>query len=835
MANQRQMGIQELSFSNVIGDRFGRYSKYIIQDRALPDIRDGLKPVQRRILYAMFNDGNTATNPYRKSAKTVGNVIGNYHPHGDSSVYEAMVRMSQSWKNRMPLVDMHGNNGSMDGDPAAAMRYTEARLSNIAMELLRDINADTVDWMLNFDDTEEEPRVLPARFPNLLVNGAAGISAGYATDIPPHNLAEVIDAVIYILNNQDKKITLANLMKFIKGPDFPTGAIIQGKEGLKKAYRTGQGKVVVRSKVEVEKLKGGKSQIIVSEVPFDVNKGKLIQKLDDIRLSRRIDGIADVRDDSDINGVSLVIELKRDVDAEPILNYLYKNTDLQVNYNFNMVAIHNRRPELCSLEMMLTAYIDHQRNIIRRRTQHNLERDQTRLHIVDGLIRVLSILDEVIATIRASQNKADAKNNLVAEYDFSLDQAEAIVSLQLYRLTNTDIVALESEKLELNERIHLFETILADPATLDKVLVTELKEVKQKFKSPRLTQVEDEIDEILVEETLLIPQEQVYVSITKEGYMKRTSVRSFSASDATDLGSRDFDYPLFVQELSTRDDIIILTSKGNYIHLPVHELPDIRWKNMGIHWSQRYQLEQGEQVVAVFAKKAELTVTEDRSTEPEQEETLVFITKKGRVKQTLLSEFKTYRSYKSRSAQAMKLQADDDEVVQVYQAKPGRAYQVVLLTHRSYGLRFDLEEVSVQGLKAQGVIGINLKDEDVVVAGMLVDTAVIDCQLFVLTQRGNAKRFRVEEVAEAKRGGRGTLILKELKANPHRLTEGLALMKGNIPLVIQGDTGHRLEMKAFDITLTERVNNGSVLPELEKLGQIHHMHKARLKMLDDAE
>ncbi|MGF3066187.1 DNA topoisomerase IV subunit A [Facklamia sp. P12945] len=823
MTELENKGVQELNFSSVIGDRFGRYSKYIIQDRALPDIRDGLKPVQRRILYAMFAEGNTAEKAYRKSAKTVGNVIGNYHPHGDSSVYEAMVRMSQSWKNRQPLIDMHGNNGSMDGDPAAAMRYTEARLSSIAMELLRDIHSQTVDWILNFDDTIEEPRVLPARFPNLLVNGATGISAGYATDIPPHNLGEVIDALIYMIKHPDK-ISVDQLMKYLPGPDFPTGGIIQGKAGIKEAYQTGQGKVVIRSKLEVEKLKGGKSQIVVSEVPYDVNKGKLIQKLDEIRLSKKLEGIADVRDDSDINGVSLVIELKRDVEVEPILAYLYKNTDLQVNYHFNMIAIHDRRPVLCSLEKMLQAYLDHQKDIIRRRTQFLLKKDQDRLHIVDGLIRVISILDEVITTIRQSENKANAKDNLHQQYNFSMAQAEAIVSLQLYRLTNTDIVGLQQEKFELNERIHMYENILSNASTLDKVLVKELKEIKKKFNSLRMSQLEEEVEEITLEKTLLIPQEQVYVSVTKEGYLKRTSVRSFTASDSTDLGSRDLDYPLFVQELSTHDAIVIITSKGNYIHLPVHELPDIRWKDLGLHWSQQYQLDKEESIIAVFAQKASDNPSEDR---------IVMMTQAGRIKQTLLSEFSTYRSYKTRTMTAIKLQDDHDQLVAARLAKADKNYQIASMTHRSYGLRFDLEQVSIQGLKAQGVVGMKLKKDDYLVSMLLIDQAASRPQVFLLTNRGNLKRMDSEELASANRASVGTLILKEIKSNPHRILKALALQKGNIPIIIQGDTGKSLEMMAFDINISKRQNNGSQIVELDQLGKVIDIHPARLKMLDE--
>ncbi|MER2046871.1 MAG: DNA topoisomerase (ATP-hydrolyzing), partial [Solibacillus sp.] len=429
---------QDLPLEEVMGDRFGRYSKYIIQDRALPDTRDGLKPVQRRIMYAMFHEGNTFDKPFRKSAKTVGNVIGNYHPHGDTSVYDAMVRMSQDWKSRHMLVEMHGNNGSVDGDPPAAMRYTEARLSAIAAELLRDINKNTVEFVPNFDDQDMEPTVLPSRFPNLLVNGATGISAGYATDIPPHNLQEALDAVLMRLDN--KNCTVDELMTVIKGPDFPTGGIIQGVDGIKKAYETGKGKIIVRSRTEIEQLKGNKEQIIITEIPFEVNKANMIRKMDELRVNdRRLDGISEIRDESDRNGLRIVVELKKDVPAQGILNFLLKSTDLQVSYNFNMIAIHNRRPMMMTLPLMLDAYIDHQKEIVRRRSQYDLTRAEDRLHIVEGLMKALSILDEVIETIRASKDKRDAKNNIIEKFGFSEEQAEAIVSLQLYRLTNTDI------------------------------------------------------------------------------------------------------------------------------------------------------------------------------------------------------------------------------------------------------------------------------------------------------------------------------------------------------------------------------------------------------------
>lgn len=800
-----QEHIEELAFADVIGDRFGRYSKYIIQDRALPDIRDGLKPVQRRILFAMFQERNTHEHAYRKSAKTVGNVIGNYHPHGDSSVYEAMVRMSQDWKLREPLIDMHGNNGSMDGDPAAAMRYTEARLSAIASELLTDLKQETVDFILNFDDTAEEPQVLPARFPNLLVNGATGISAGYATEIPPHNLGEVIDAVVHMLSH--KRYTLADIMQYIQAPDFPTGGIIQGLQEVEKAYETGQGKITVRSVTEIEQLKGGKSQIVVNELPYEVNKAKLIQRLDDIRIQRKIEGIADVRDESDRNGVRVVVELKREVDANGILNYLFKHTELQVNYHFNMVAIHNRRPMLVGLLEILEAYIAHQKEVLTRRTQYNLKHDQKRLHIVDGLIRVVSILDEVIATIRRSENKADAKENLVHEFEFSLEQAEAIVSLQLYRLTNTDITALQQEKFELNERILMYENILASDTVLNKVLVNELKAIKKQFPSERRTQLEAHVQDLTIETHVLIPEEQVYVSVTKEGYIKRTSLRSFTSSEASELGLREFDYPIFARELSTHDAIVIVTTKGNYIHLPVHELPDIRWKDMGEHLSQSYQLLDGERVIAVFVAD-------------QANRSLVFMTRTGMIKQTPLDQFVTYRSYKTKTMTAMKLKSERDEVIAVHEVDTTADYEVVLITRRSYALRYDLSLVSEIGLKAQGVVAVKLKDDDELVSGHVFNRELKRPQLFALTQRGNVKRFDVNIVSELGRGSRGILILKELKSNPHAIQQVLALPHGSETVYLIGDTGAVVPLNTTDIPLTERLSNGSTLSDLNKLGNV---------------
>ena len=544
-----------------MGERFGRYSKYIIQERALPDIRDGLKPVQRRILYSMNKDGNTHDKGYRKSAKSVGNIMGNFHPHGDSSIYDAMVRMSQDWKNREILVEMHGNNGSMDGDPPAAMRYTEARLSEIAGYLLQDIDKNTVPWAWNFDDTEKEPTVLPAAFPNLLVNGATGISAGYATDIPPHNLAEVIDAVVYMIDHPSAK--LDKLMEFLPGPDFPTGAIIQGKDEIRKAYETGKGRVVVRSRTEIEQLKGGKEQIIVTEIPYDVNKAVLVKKIDDVRVNNKVPGIAEVRDESDRTGLRIAIELKKDADSQTILNYLLKYTDLQVNYNFNMVAIDNFTPRQVGLQKILSSYIAHRRDIIVARSKFDKDKAEKRLHIVEGLIRVISILDEVIALIRASENKADAKENLKVSYDFSEEQAEAIVTLQLYRLTNTDIVTLQNEEADLREQIATLAAIIGDERTMFNVMKRELRDIKKKFGNDRRSELQAETKTIEIDTASLIVEEETYVSITRGGYVKRTSPRSFNASTIEEVGKRDDDDLILVQQAKTTQHLLIFTNQAN--------------------------------------------------------------------------------------------------------------------------------------------------------------------------------------------------------------------------------------------------------------------------------
>ncbi|EMC41532.1 DNA topoisomerase IV subunit A [Streptococcus mutans] len=801
--------IQIMSLEDIMGERFGRYSKYIIQERALPDIRDGLKPVQRRILYSMNKDGNTYDKGYRKSAKSVGNVMGNFHPHGDSSIYDAMVRMSQDWKNRETLIEMHGNNGSMDGDPPAAMRYTEARLSEIADYLLQDIDKNTVAWAWNFDDTEKEPTVLPAAFPNLLVNGATGISAGYATDTPPHNLAEVIDTVVYLIDHPSAK--LDKLMEFLPGPDFPTGAIIQGKDEIRKAYETGKGRVVVRSRTEIENLKGGKKQIVATEIPYEVNKAALVKKIDDVRLNNKVPGIAEVRDESDREGLRIAIELKKDADEQTILNYLFKYTDLQINYNFNMVAIDNYTPRQVGIIPMLTSYIAHRKDIIVARSKFDKEKAEKRLHIVEGLIRVISILDEVIALIRASENKADAKENLKISYDFSEEQAEAIVTLQLYRLTNTDIVTLENEEAELRERITTLNAIIGDERTMYNVMKRELREVKKKFGNPRLSELQAETQTIEIDTASLIVEEETYVSVTRGGYIKRTSPRSFNASTVEELGKRDDDDVIFIQNAKTTQELLIFTNLGNVIYRPIHELADIRWKEIGEHLSQN---------ITNFATDEEILYVD--LVDHFEEGTYYAATRLGQIKRFERRDLTPWRSYKSKAVKYARLKGDDDQVIRI---SPIKLDDVMLITARGYALRFNIEEVPIVGPKAAGVKAINLKEGDSLAAAFIANTDSI----YILTQRGSLKRMTTNLTPVTSRAKRGLQVLRELKSKPHRVFAAGPVFSeaaGEIDLFttvgeqgqeeileIQSQSLEKYEVNLAELSLSERTSNGSFISD----------------------
>ncbi len=777
--------IREYTLEDIMGERFGSYSKYIIQERAIPDARDGLKPVQRRILYSMYKEKNTYDRPYRKSAKTVGDVIGNYHPHGDSSIYEAMVRMSQEWKSRYPYIDMHGNNGSIDGDSPAAYRYTEARLSKISNEMLRDINRDTVEFAPNFDDSLKEPTVLPARFPALLVYGTQGISAGYATNIPPHNLGEVIDAAIYLIDNSEA--TLDELMNFVKGPDFPTGAIIEGKKGLLDAYQTGKGKIIIKSKYEFEE-KNGKTSLVITEIPYEVNKALLVKKIDDIRLDKKIDGIVEVRDES-AQDIRIVIDLKKGVNKEFLVNFLLKNTDMQISYNFNMVAIVKKRPKLLGLKNALKAFIDHQQEVVRRRSEFDLAHAKKELHILDGLKKCLSILDEVIKTIRASKNKSDAKENLVKEYAFSYEQAEAIVTLQLYRLTNTDVVELEERCAVLEKIIASLTAILENEKILKKVMKEELKKVKSEYNKERITEVRDEVTEIKLDTTALIPKEDTIVTISREGYIKRTSIRSYSASDIKEPLLKENDYLLGEFKMKTTDTLLVFTSFGNYLYIPVHTINDLKWRELGKHVSNLVPLQEDEEIVTAIPVS-----------DFNDKKNIILATSQGMIKSTSLADFKLTRYSKATSC--MKLKDNDKLIAAFYDIKD----EIFIETSKGYGLWFSKEEIPVVGIKAGGVKAITLKDDSV--TSILNFNESDNKYLAIVTDKGTGKRMHLKDFDKTTRARRGLLTIRDVKTNPYHVVAAFFLSpKEEIGL----KNGEITYYKGSDLTIADRYSTGSTL------------------------
>lgn len=774
--------IFDYTLEDIMGERFGSYSKYIIQDRAIPDARDGLKPVQRRILYSMHKEHNTYDKGYRKSAKTVGDVIGNYHPHGDTSIYDAMVRMSQPWKTRLPYIDMHGNNGSIDGDSPAAYRYTEARLSKISNEMIRDIEKDTIEFAPNFDDTTVEPTVLPARFPALLVYGAQGISAGYATNIPPHNLGEIIDATIYRIDHPES--SLDALMKYVKGPDFPTGGIVEGLDGIKDAYTTGKGRIIVKSKYCFEEEKGHHS-LVITEIPFEANKANMVKKIDDIRIDKKIDGIIEVRDES-AKDVRIVIDLKKGANKDLIVAYLLKNTDMQISYNFNMVSIVNRRPKLLGLEGALDAFIAHQKNVVRRRTEFDLRHAKARYHIVEGLIKCISILDEVIATIRSSKNKADAKANLVEKFAFSEEQAEAIVTLQLYRLTNTDVVALEQEMENLEKIISGLTAILGSEDVLKSVMKKDLKDVKKAYPTPRLTEIKEEITEIKIDTTAMIPKEDVIVMVTHDGYIKRTSPRSYTSS-TEEPALKENDYIIGLYEMNTLDTMLIFTSCGNYLHIPVHMIPDLKWKDMPKHVSNLIPIGEAENVIGALPAY-------DFSSDIN----VILATKNGMIKRCALKDFKLQRY--SKPTVCMKLKGDDALVGVAFEEKR----DVMLTTNCAYSLIFSTNEIPIVGIKASGVKGMNLKGDEVVsLSNLSYDE---DDYVIVVTDKGSAKRTHLHELDLSTRSRRGLLLLREVKTNPYRIIKTfITSNKSQIGL----RNGDIKVIKTTELPILDRYSTGS--------------------------
>ena len=781
--------IYEYALEEVMGERFGRYSKSIIQDRALPDIRDGLKPVQRRILYAMYRDHNTSDKAYKKSATAVGNIMGHYHPHGDSSIYDAMVRLSQWWKQNTPYIDMHGNNGSIDGDGAAAMRYTESRLAKISMELLKDIDKDTVDMIWNFDDTLKEPVVLPAKFPNLLVNGSNGISAGYATNIPTHNLGEVIDATIKRIDSPNCR--LDTILDIIKGPDFPTGGIVEGKNGIVDAFTSGKGKIIIKSKIEIIKEKG-KHTILVTEIPFEVNKANLVRKIDEIRIDKKIDGIIEVLDESNFEEPTrIAINLKKEANTDLILNYLLKNTELQVSYNYNMVAIVNGRPMTVGIIPILDAYIEHQKEVITRRCKFDLDVYNERMHIIEGLIKALSILDQVIKTIRASKNRSDAEINLCKEYGFTEKQSKAIVALQLYKLTNTDVTELQAEFEDLQNKIKALELILSDEDKMKSLMKHELKKVKEEYGIARKTEIKDEITEIKIDAEALIPKEDVIVVVTKEGYIKRVSPRSMDSSE-DETGLKELDYPIGKYKMNTMDTLLLFTDKGNYLYIPVYEIPEMKWKDLGKHVSNLIPLLETESIIASLPV---YDFNEDKY--------ITTFTRDGMIKRTKLEEFKASRY--SKPITCMKLKGDDSVVDVSFNTDK----YVFVTTKNGLGLKYRLSEVPIVGLRTSGVKSINLKQDSVVSSHIYGDT---EEYLTVITNKMTGKRIKLSEFECTSRARKGVQIIRDIKTNPYYILKTFIV---NYKETIGLKTDEINYLKLTELPIMDRYSTGSSISKKE--------------------
>lgn len=789
--------ILNLSLEQVVGDRFGRYSKYIIQDRALPDARDGLKPVQRRILYAMHTEGNLFDRAYRKSAKTVGVVIGNYHPHGDSSVYEAMVRLSQEWKLRYPLIDMQGNNGSIDGDSAAAMRYTEARLSKVSSLILEGINKQTVDYTLNFDDTTEEPLVLPSLLPNLLMNGSTGISAGYATEIPPHHAGEVLDAAIGRISGTVH--TVDDLLTHMQGPDFPTGGVVQGLDGIKKAFETGRGKVIIRSRATIETLRGGRQQIIITELPYEVNKANLVKRMEELRLDRKVEGVAEVRDETDRDGLRVVIELKKEADAEGVLHFYLKQTDLQIAYNYNMVAIHERTPRQMGVLALLDAYLSHVKDVVIRRTTFDLEQAKRRQEVVSALMTAISVLDETLALIRSASNKSEAKDKLIERFSFTDRQAEAVVMLQLYRLTNTDIVELQEEAAKLEKEIARLEKILNDEKTRNRLIIKELTVLKEQVADKRRSTIEAEVEELKLKTEVMIAVEETMVFVSKNGYIKRSSMRSFGATN--DLPEmKEQDRLLYQGQAMTTDHLIVWTVQGNYLLIPVHQLPDTKWKDGGQHVANLVPLEPGDRILSV-----DLVRTFDETSH------CLFVTRQGMVKRSKLSDYNAQR--KSKPLQGVRLRADDE----VLYAKISTGQeQLFLTTQHGFGLWFTEEDVPVVGVRAAGVKAINLRDQDVVAGAIGFKQPP---NIVLLTQRGALKKMRLaDQFQVSNRALRGTQLLRDLKSKPHQVAALIDVTQAKELILIGKEQEKTIQVPS--LSFLDRLSNGSFAYDEEKFGPL---------------
>ncbi|WP_096186097.1 DNA gyrase subunit A [Evansella halocellulosilytica] len=811
MSDQDQSRVKEINISQEMKTSFMDYAMSVIVSRALPDVRDGLKPVHRRILYAMNELGITADKAYKKSARIVGEVIGKYHPHGDSAVYETMVRMAQDFSYRYMLVNGHGNFGSIDGDAAAAMRYTEAKMAKISMELVRDINKDTIDYQENYDGSESEPIVLPARFPNLLVNGTSGIAVGMATNIPPHQLGEVIDGVLALSENP--ALTSVDLMEYIPGPDFPTGAEIVGISGIRRAYETGKGSITIRAKAEIEE-NNGKPRIIVNEIPYQVNKARLIEKIAELVRDKKIDGITDLRDESDRNGMRIVIELRRDVNANVLLNNLYKQTALQTSFGINMLALVNGQPKILPLKEVLYHYLEHQREVIRRRTAFELKKAEARAHILEGLRIALDHIDEIIELIRGSETTDLARQGLIERFELSHDQAQAILDMRLQRLTGLERDKIESEYQELVERIKELKEILADDEKVLEIIRTELEEIRDRFNDERKTTIS--LGEDSLEDEDLIPRQNVAITLSHNGYIKRIPLSTYRSQKrggrgVQGMGTHEDDFVQHLFITNSHDHILFFTNKGKVYRLKGYEIPELKRTAKGIPIINLLQIEKDEYISTVIPIK-----------EFEEGQYLFFITKHGIIKRTVLSAFANIRRG---GLFAIKLRGEDE--LHGVRLTDGDQ-EITAGTRKGMSIRFHETDVRLMGRTAGGVKGVTLQEDDEVVG---MDTIVQDQDILIVTEKGFGKRTPVEEYRLQSRGGKGIKTCNITEKNGNLIS--LKVVSTDDDLMIITTNGVVIRMHVNEISQTSRNTQGV---RLIRLNEDEHVSTvARVNIDDDEE
>ncbi len=783
--------ILDIGLDQELGISYGRYAQTIILDRAIPDVRDGLKPVQRRILYAMFNGRNMPDKPYRKSAKTIGDVMGNYHPHGDQSIYEALVRLSQPWKMRQPLVDGHGNFGSIDDDPPAAMRYTEARLAPASLELLAEIENDTVPWRLNFDESTTEPEVLPAAYPNLLANGASGVSTGFATEIPPHNLSEVCEAVCLRIDHPQSGVD--ELLDVMPGPDFPTGGIVLGRDGIREAYETGRGRVKIRARHTMERGEGGRPLFVVHELPYGVVKANLVRELDQLRQNRAVQGLVDVRDESDREGLRLIIEVQRGADEEGIWNYLLRKTSLQVYFHFNMVAIHEHRPFESGVIGLLDAYLDHRRKVLRQSATFKLKKTMERLHLVEGLIRAVDVLDEVIATIRASEDRARAHSALMERFAFTDAQTEAILDLRLHRLTGLQITALRAELDELNKKRAALERLLGSQKLMDKEIKIGLRDVAKRLGDARRTEIQDETGNQEVALEVRVKPQSTVVVVTDRGYIKRSSLQSFMAAGGSpeSAGVRDGDFPRFVLTTNTIHRVLLFTARGAVYSLPAHMIPEARFTDLGMALVNVVPFEKDDQLVGVVAPESY-----------SEEHALVFLTERGQLKLTTLDHFDLRRSGASVATRLL----GKDRVAAVISV--AAESDLLVLTRLGQSIRFPLAQVNPQGRNARGVRAMGVDPGDAVVTGLSVPPAAeLTCQVAIFTQSGKGKRTPLESYPRQHRGGKGVRTVMGRGRQPHLLCAAALTSSDENLFLLFDNEGVACRIASRELRCTRRDGN----------------------------